>query len=71
MFIKLLKKIDGFEAGIHNIPAQTARRYLQQRVAVKPEAAAKKQAETRETRAAKSQKKNNVPKRSATTKSAN
>lgn len=62
MFIKLLKAIDGFEAGVHNIPAQTARRYLQQGVAVKPQAVAKKQAETRETRGANQQKKKDVPK---------
>ena len=71
MFIKLLKEIDGFDAGINDIPAQTARRYLQQGVAVKPQAVAKKQAETRETRGAKQLKKKDVPKRSATAKSAN
>ena len=71
MFIKLLKDIDGFKAGVHDIPAQTARRYLQQGVAVKPQEAAKKQAETRETRGAKHQKNKDVSKRSATTKSAN
>lgn len=71
MFIKLLKEIDGFEAGIHDIPAQTARRYLQHGVAVKPEAVAKKQAESRETRGSKQQKNKDVSKRSGTTKSAN